>query len=76
MATRRIKCSRCAGRGTIADHTGMRSDREHAGLSARAVARHMQVSVQYLCDIERGRRAVNAMIERRFYEALTWLRRA
>ena len=53
-------CHHCAGTGKEVDPVAlgkqMRLLRTRAGLSLREMARRMEVSAPYLCDLELGRR--------------------
>ena len=75
----------CFGRGTFAFRrrrgsfdskvskaygAAMRAKRKAAGLVLREVARRMDISAAYLCDLERGFRIFNPSIEKRFLAAL------
>ncbi len=53
-------CDKCGGTGRIPDDriygAEMRKFREAAGITARTVARRLEVSASYLSDLEHGRR--------------------
>lgn len=48
----------------------LRAIREHAGMSMREVARALGFSPSYLCDLEIGRRAWNAVLVRDYLDAV------
>lgn len=53
-------CPTCGGDGRIrlVNPIWLRVKREKAGLTMREVAKRLEISAAYLCDIEHGRRAV------------------
>lgn len=57
---RTIHCISCNGRGHVVrlNPAWLRFMREKAGISLRAMARHLGVSPAYVCDVEHGLRAV------------------
>ena len=68
------KCRRCAGTGREPDHGAkgaeMKRKRLATGFSMRQLARKMGISNAYLCGLERGSKAWNDGLERRYVEAL------
>ncbi len=48
----------------------MRSLRELAGISLRDAAKRLGLSAPYVSDLERGRRAWNADLEKRYRKAV------
>ncbi len=53
-------CPHCGGSGLDLDHTRLGSElrrqRTERGMTAKALAGHLHISAQYLCDLEYGRR--------------------
>lgn len=49
-------CPKCGGAGVIADASEMRKARIETGASIRTFAAYMEISAQYLCDLELDRR--------------------
>ena len=64
-------CPKCGGDGSIrlVRPEWLRAQREKAKLTLREVARRLEFSAAYLCDVEHGRRACSAKIHD-FYKAL------
>jgi transcriptional regulator with XRE-family HTH domain len=56
-----IPCPKCGGRGKVQDQIDLglyfRQKRLQTGESIREVARHMNLSAAYICDLELGRRS-------------------
>ena len=69
-----LKCSKCGGSGQILnpviEGAAYRSTRIKRGLSLREVARRMNISAMYLCDLERGRRAWHDEIRNKIEKAM------
>lgn len=57
-------CPRCHGDGQIrlVNPRWLRETRERAGLTLREMARRLDFSAAYVCDIEHGRRACSTAI--------------
>jgi len=56
------QCPRCKGLGKLpgaSEARSLKQDRKRTGLSLRAVAKKLNVSHVYLCDIENHRRGVS-----------------
>lgn len=75
-ATRESKgrCPTCSGKGwvysTAEEGALRRAQRERDGQTIAEVAKTLAVSMQYLSDLERGRRAWNSDIRDRFMRAV------
>lgn len=57
-----VPCSRCAGTGSVPKGERLRQLRQESGFTLKALAALLNVSQQYLCDIENARRAPTAEI--------------
>lgn len=66
-------CPRCAGTGKLPTGQGLRDARESRG---KALADIGGFSVQYLSDVERGRRAVTLEVVALYQESLADQRKA
>ncbi len=58
--TRTFECVYCGGKGTITrtNPAWLRYIRERAGVTLRGMAKRLGVSAAYVCDVEKGRRAI------------------
>lgn len=66
-------CATCNGSGSVPDDsTGalLRKDREKAGITASAVANHMDISDSFLYDLEKDRRTWTAELVARYQAAM------
>ena len=54
------RCPACLGTGKLYSYSGadLRAVRKRAGVSLRDLARRLDLSAGYVCDVELGRRAV------------------
>lgn len=70
-------CPHCGGTGDIraVNPAWLRMVRERANVTLREMARRLDFSAPYLCDVELGRRAVSAKIHDA-YRAVEHFRRA
>ncbi len=68
-------CPKCGGSGVVhnpkAQGAEMARQRTHAGLTLREVARRMNFTVAYICDLENGRRAWNHRLQVAYFRALS-----
>jgi len=74
MATKRrggVECSTCGGTGRVSTGMEARQLRKAAGLSLREVARRMELSAAYVCDLEHGYRALNHSLWERYVKAVS-----
>lgn len=62
-------CRHCGSKYKRVSGAGLREMRLAAGLSARELARRLELSAQYICDVENDRRNATLKI-RAAYEAL------
>ncbi len=64
-------CPRCGGTGqhVAVNPAWMVARRKAAGLTLRDVARRLEFSAAYVCDMEKGRRAVSVKVHA-FYKSL------
>jgi transcriptional regulator with XRE-family HTH domain len=60
QARAQVPCRECSGRGyrTRANPAWLRAARAKSGRSLRDLARQLELSAAYLCDIELGRREI------------------
>lgn len=63
LKTRTITCYVCGSRREVLDGTSLRTIRKNAGLGLRELARRLNLTASYLCDIELNRRGVTERIE-------------
>ncbi len=73
LALKTQPCPRCGGSGVVADdrEIGKALKTERGKLSLREVSRRMGVSAAYVCDLEHGKRAWNALRIQAYRKALT-----
>ncbi len=62
-------CSSCGSPLSVVNGAWLRLEREMAGLTLREMARRLEFSAPYICDVEHNRRACSPKI-RAAYEAL------
>lgn len=69
-----MKCPRCDGTGDLPDGKTLRDLREAYGVSLRAVARALELSISYISDLERDKRNWTASLGTSYLAALESLR--
>jgi len=62
-------CLSCGAPRSVINGKGLRLEREMAGLTLREMARRLEYSAAYICDVEHNRRHCSPKI-REAYEAL------
>jgi len=70
MREQQKTCDKCGGAGWLPAASTLSRKRRKAGVTAKAVADYMDISPQYLCDLENGRRAWNYGLVEEFEKAL------
>lgn len=63
-------CPRCGGDGVIPKPESLRLQRKKARKGLNDTAKKMGISGQYLCDLERGRRAWSPELVEKFIQAI------
>lgn len=67
-------CPQCGGAGKVSDPAQigarLKREREAAGITGREMARRMDYSAMYICDLEHGRRDWKAELIEAYVKAL------
>lgn len=64
------KCPQCGGTGVKVDATAMAARRTAADLTLKQVSEKMGISIQYLSDLERGKRNWSPFLVAAFNKAV------